>query len=154
MPLDLFSSASSDAPAVAVREARRLHRAARSNALPTALPVLRRLLVASVLTGMSLPQLHRMRGTVQRKHLLRLLALEAGHADWPAYRNALRQASPQDLLALGVRSRTWSTLNAWFADDVQASRLARAQGGHAVRVGPHTVVLSSTVAQRLLDGQP
>ncbi|MCB2034182.1 MAG: hypothetical protein KDF57_13060, partial [Ottowia sp.] len=66
MPLPDSSSTPFDAAPLVLREARRLHRAARSDQLSTALPVLRRLIAEGVLAGTSLPQLHRARHTVQR----------------------------------------------------------------------------------------
>jgi hypothetical protein len=152
MPSPLASSVVPNAPALVLREARRLHRAARSDHLSAALPVLRRLIKAGVLLGISLPELHRARGTVQRKHVLHLLALEAGHPSWEHYRPALRQAQPHDLLALRLHARGWATLNTWFPSEAAARAAMQGRAGRLVRVGQQAVWLAPTAQQALQGG--
>lgn len=134
-----------------LREARRLHRAATSDALSNALPVLRRLLAARAIPAGSLPQLFHQRATVQRKHVLRMLAFEAGHESWEAYSRVLPGLDPETValsLALphgagaGAGAGTGTgTLKLWFAGEAQARRYAATHGGRALRVGRQAVVL-------------
>ena len=130
-----------------LREARRLHRAATSDALSNALPVLRRLLAARAIPAGSLPQLFHQRATVQRKHVLRMLAFEAGHNSWEAYSRVLPGLDPEAValsLALphGAGAGTGTgTLKLWFAGEAQARRYAATHGGRALRVGRQAVVL-------------
>ncbi|HPK33801.1 hypothetical protein [Ottowia sp.] len=152
MPLPDSSSTPFDAAPLVLREARRLHRAARSDQLSTALPVLRRLIAEGVLAGTSLPQLHRARHTVQRKHLLRLLAAEAGHTSWEAWRPALRHALPQDLLHLRLHGS--GTFNTWFATEDEARRAMHGREGRLVRVGWHAVWLAPGSLQALQGAGP
>lgn len=69
--------------------ARQLHHAAISDSLRESLPVLRRILATHTLRDLSLPQLFQQRVIIQRKHLLRTLAIEAGYPSWEHYSRAL-----------------------------------------------------------------
>ena len=143
MPFEApLSPLPTEAATLALREARRLQRAARADALSSSLPVLRRLIAAQVLTGTSLPSLHRSRHIVQRKHLLRLLAVEAGSGDWASYRAALRQAEPDEQLRLHFHAYGAATFNPWFASEAEAQRMAPLIGGRVLRVGAHALVLT------------
>jgi hypothetical protein len=122
--------------------ARRLHKAATSDALALSLPVLRRLLATQTLRGCSLPALHRERSRVQRKHVLRMLAIEAGHESWEAYRGALATQSPEDLEHFDLIRPTVGYPNLWFSTPEQAAAHAAAHGGRMVRVGRQAVVVS------------
>ncbi|MCB1890258.1 MAG: hypothetical protein KDH20_21820 [Rhodocyclaceae bacterium] len=125
-----------------LREARRLQRAARSDHLSQSLPVLRRLLRSRSITAASLPELHRHRETVRRKHILCMLAREAGQPGWEAYRPWLESqrgdAPPEhfDVLRVGA-----GHLNLWFSTPEQARQHAACHGGRAVAVGAQGVVL-------------
>ena len=112
-----------------LREAKRLHRAATSDALSEALPVLRRLLAARAVPACPLQALFRDRASLQRKHVLRMLAFEAGHASWEAYSQALAQVlhdagrlqavldnlPPQDFGLTPMESVRPSMVSAWFS---------------------------------------
>jgi hypothetical protein len=124
-----------------LREAKRLHRAATSDALSTALPVLRRLLAAGALPCATLPELYRRRQAVQRKHILRTLAVEAGFGNWESYRPSLAGNDAALLAQLAVQESGGSHLNLWFSDEAQAQAYAAVHGGRAVRVGQQAVVL-------------
>ncbi|MEY4749487.1 MAG: hypothetical protein RIQ60_1701 [Pseudomonadota bacterium] len=124
-----------------LREARRLHKAATSGQLATSLPILRRLLASQVLTGISLPELSRQSALVQRKHLLRLLAIEAGHASWEDYRRALDTLCADQLEHFDIAHQGAGHLNLWFSTLAEAQAHAAEQGGRAVRVGQQAVVL-------------
>ncbi|MBL8346893.1 MAG: hypothetical protein JNN03_15745 [Rubrivivax sp.] len=126
-----------------LREAKRLHRAATTNSPAEALPVLRRLLAASVVTAATLPSLFRARATVQRKHVLQALAREAGYRCWEDYRRELPLLDPEQVRQVASLQRGTSTLKLWFPDEPEAMRFAAEHGGHAVRIGRQAVVLPS-----------
>lgn len=127
--------------ALVLREARRLHRAAASDSPSVSLPVLRRILAAAAVPAQSLPALFRARDTVQRKHVLRTLAVEAGHPSWEAYSRALPLVDVQHLQQALSAEQGTASLKLWFPSEDQARRHAAEQGGHAVRVGRQGVVL-------------
>ena len=124
-----------------LRTAKRLHRAATSQSTADSLPVLRRLLAANVLTGTSLPQLNRERDGIQRKHLLRLMALEAGHESWETYRAALLNMPPEDVQHFDILRQKAGYPNLWFSTPDQARAHATRHGGKVVHVGAQAVVL-------------
>ncbi len=137
-----------------LREARRLHRAAASGALSEALPILRRLLATRAVTDRSLPGLFHARGTVQRKHVLRALAREAGYASWEDYRHALPHIDVSHLQQLASVQCGTSVLKLWFSDTSAARRFAAEQGGQAVRVGVQAVVLPAAPSDAAEAGPP
>lgn len=122
--------------------AKKLQRAALADELSISLPVLRRLLAAKVLVGISLPQLQRRRNLVQRKHLLQLLALEAGFASWETYRAALVHMAPEQLPHFDLFKRQQGYPNHWFASLEEAQDYAWEHGGRAVAVGGQAVVIA------------
>jgi hypothetical protein len=127
-----------------LREAKKLHRAAISESLADSLPILRRLLGAQVIRDMTLPELSRQRHMVQRKHVLRALAIEAGYSGWEAYRGALIGMGPDTLQPFDVLRRTAGYPNLWFSSVEAAESYAVEHGGHAVRVGQQAVILMET----------
>ncbi len=124
-----------------LREAKRLHRAATSDSLSQALPVLRRFLNAGATPIASLPDLFRQRHGLQRKHVLRLLAMEAGYSSWEAYRPALSQLTANQFEHLAVSETGFAHLNLWFASEVDALAFVSENGGRVVRVGQQAVVM-------------
>ena len=137
-----------------LREAKRLHRAAASGPLSEALPILRRLMATRAVTDRSLPGLFRARCTVQRKHVLRALAREAGYASWEDYRRALPHLDISQLEQLASVQRGTAVLKLWFSDTSAARRFAAEQGGQAVRVGVQAVVLPAAPSEAAEAGQP
>ncbi|MBL8459537.1 MAG: hypothetical protein JNM92_09270 [Zoogloea sp.] len=137
-----------------LREAKRLHRAAASGPLSEALPILRRLMATRAVTDRSLPGLFRARCTVQRKHVLRALAREAGYASWEDYRHALPHLDISQLEQLASVQRGTAVLKLWFSDTSAARRFAAEQGGQAVRVGVQAVVLPAAPSEAAEAGQP
>ncbi len=124
-----------------LREAKRLHRAAASDALSEALPVLRRLLAARAVPAYPLQALFRDRASLQRKHVLRMLAFEAGHASWEAYSQALSSLDSQSVvLSVAVR-RSTAVLKHWFVGEQQAAQFASTHGGLVTRVGQEGAVV-------------
>lgn len=124
-----------------LREARKLHHAAQSASLDKSLPVLRRILNSHTLDGLSLPELHRRREMVQRKHILRTLAIEAGFASWEAYRPALASIPASQLTHIDQLWREAGYLNSWFSTFEEALAHAAAHGGRALRLGRQGVVV-------------
>ncbi|MBB5352797.1 hypothetical protein HNR46_003045 [Haloferula luteola] len=124
--------------------AKRLHREALHGPPAAALPVLRRLLQSGVIRHLSLPEFFHQRTLVRRKHLLEMLALEAGHSHWTDYRKVLECHHTAgddhfDLLAPGM-----SSLNSWFATFEEAQAFAQWHGGRCARHGRQGVVFPST----------
>lgn len=125
-----------------LREAKKLHRAAISTSLATSLPVLRRLLSTQAIHGISLPELSRCRDIVQRKHVLRALAVEAGYSSWDEYRAALTEMEPKALQQFDVLRRMLGYPNLWFSSMAEAEGHAATHGGQAIRVGRQALVFS------------
>tara|TARA_R110002096_G_scaffold4501_26_gene21233 strand:+ start:9024 stop:9470 length:447 start_codon:yes stop_codon:yes gene_type:complete len=123
-----------------LREAKKLHRAATSDSLANSLPVLRRLLSTQVFHGISLPELSRRRGDVQRKHVLRALAIEAGFPGWKEYRDALVGKEPKALLPFDVLRSRFGYPNLWFSSPEEAESHAAEHGGRTMQVGQQAVV--------------
>jgi len=142
MPASPSPSQSSSAADLLRAEARRLHRQLTDGALSSALPVLRRLQRAGVLPPERLPVLYAARQTVQRKHLLRLLALEAGFDSWEACARALQTLDPQVLAPMLAAERGTAELKLWFAEPAQAHAHALLHGGQAVALRGQGVVLT------------
>jgi len=121
--------------------ARRLHKAARSESLALSLPVLRRVLASGTLRDISLPALRRNPGVLQRKHVLRTLAAEAGYSSWEAYRLALGGMAPAELAHFDLIRPIVGYPNLWFSTLAEALAYAREHGGRAVQVGRQAVVV-------------
>jgi hypothetical protein len=135
------SEAAGTAANTVLHEARTLHRAANSDSLSRSLPVLRRLLASGVLHGLALPELHRRRDTVQRKHILRMLAMEAGFGSWEAYRPALTRMTVAQLPHFDLARRDAGYPNHWFSSLEEAQAHAALHGGRVMTVGKQAVVL-------------
>ena len=121
--------------------AKQLHRAATSDSLRASLPVLRRILATQTLRDLSLPQLYKQRDRVQRKHLLRTLAIEAGYASWEHYSQALPGMAIDQLPHLDLLHAAGYP-NLWFSTRAQAQTYATAHGGAVLSVGAQAVVLT------------
>lgn len=133
------------APSAAVnhvlRIAKQLHRAATSESLAQALPVLRRLLDSGTLNGLSLPELHRRRQSIQRKHILRMLAIEAGHPSWEIYKPVLANKATDELDHFDIIRRQAGYPNLWFSSLAEAQQYATQHGGRALPVRHQAVVI-------------
>lgn len=135
-------AAQPSAAAAVLSLARKLHRLATSDSLANSLPVLRRVLSSQTLAGLSLAQLWRQRAMVQRKHLLRTLAVEAGFPNWEHYCRELRQMRTEALAHFDVQQARAGQLNLWFSSAAQAKAHAREFGGCVASVGLQAVVLA------------
>lgn len=128
-----------------LRHAKQLHRTATSGAVSASLPILRRLLAAKVLDGMSLPELHRARQLVRRKHILRTLAIEAGYPAWEQYRSVLTTLRPEQLEHFDILRPSKGYPNLWFSSLDEAQQHVDRHGGQPVRVGRQAVVFGGEV---------
>jgi len=125
---------------LALRQARTLHRAAKTGTLTQAMPAIRRAHNAGVFAELALSALYRQRHLLQRKHFLRTLAVEAGFANWEAYLPTLRSQPPQDF-AHYTSGREYGYPNAWFSTHAQAAAFAQARGGKVVYYGQQAMVV-------------
>ncbi|HCX83276.1 MAG: hypothetical protein A3E00_07965 [Curvibacter sp. RIFCSPHIGHO2_12_FULL_63_18] len=124
---------------LALRQARLLHRAAQTGTLTQALPALRRAHSAGLFSELSLSSLYRQRHLLQRKHFLRTLAAEAGHASWAEYLPTLRAQAAHDF-AHYTTGREYGYPNAWFSTHAEAAAYAAEHGGKVVRYGQQAMV--------------
>jgi hypothetical protein len=138
---------STEAARLVLGMARRLHKAALSESLTLSLPVLRRVLATQALHGISLPALSRNRKMVQRKHILRTLAVEAGYSSWETYRQTLSRMAASELKHYDLIRPTAGYPNLWFSTAEQAAEHAALHGGLALSVGGQGVVLRSSNEQ-------
>ncbi|MFC3154206.1 hypothetical protein [Gilvimarinus japonicus] len=127
-----------------LREAKRPQRAACSGDLADCLPVLRRLLAQRVFTGVTLPQLRRRQGLVQRKHTLQLLALEAGYSCWAECRRALETLPAERAEQYHLASRYAGYPNHWFSSLQEAKAFASQHGGYPLAYGRQGVVVPAS----------
>lgn len=131
---------------LALRQARLMHRAAQTGPVLTALPALRRAHAAGIRPELSLSALFQVRQSLQRKHFLRTLAVEAGFADWEQWVPQLRHWPAQDLITRGLVPLSLLDAevpypNAWFSTAQEAQAWAQAHGGQVVQHGTQAMVL-------------
>jgi hypothetical protein len=136
------SSSSDTAALLVLRTAKRLHKAALSAAPSQSLPVLRRVLATGSLRELSLPELHKNRTLVRRKHILRTLAVEAGHVSWETYRDALVTMRADELPHFDLVRSQAGYPNLWFASVTEAQAHAARHGGRVMAVGAQAVVFT------------
>ncbi|MBI1195371.1 MAG: hypothetical protein GC138_05970 [Gammaproteobacteria bacterium] len=138
---DFSRSGPASAVVFLLREAKKLHKAARSDSLAQALPVLRRLISSNTFRGLSLPDLHRRRAIVQRKHILCMLALEAGYDCWAEYRTAISGLSTDEVVHFDIVRKDMGYPNLWFSSSAEADAYSAEHGGRVVSVGRQAVVI-------------
>ncbi|MDP2571716.1 hypothetical protein Q8W40_05960 [Vibrio penaeicida] len=126
-----------------LHEARMLHRAAKSGSVSRSLPALRRLHAAGVCYGVSVSGLYQQRETLQRKHFLRMLAIEAGYSSWEKYKPVLLAPPEHATKTRHFDEKCVSTLNLWFSSEQQAQEYAEQHGGDVLKYGHQAVVLPS-----------
>lgn len=118
-------------------EAKKSHKACKSSSLSDALPILRRLLASKVLVDISLPELHKTREIIQRKHLFLMFARESGYSSWAKFKQVitLSAQSGQVLLPsrLELKNAGYPTL--WFASLIEAEEYALQHAGRVIVVG-------------------
>lgn len=142
------SSPATDTLDRVLHHARRLHRAARSASISAAMPVVRRIHAAGLFPHLRVAGLYRARASLQRKHVLRMLAVEAGHASWEAYRDVLPGLSPEAVSPWHVAERLSAGLNLWFPNEAEA-RAALGDAVTLLKYG-HQVVVDGEQAERVL----
>ena len=123
------------------KEARRLHRASVSGSLADALPVLRRLIASASIHDLTLPELNRQRETIRRKHILRMLAFEAGYSSWENYRKELGNLRSDELRHFEIISKNAGSPNCWYSSFEEAQEHAAQHGGRPIRLGKQGVVV-------------
>lgn len=122
-----------------LHHARRLHRAARSASISAAMPVVRRIHAAGLFPDLRVAGLYRARASLQRKHVLRMLAIEAGHASWEAYRAVLPTLPPEAIVPWHVSEHLAAGLNIWFSNEAEA-RAALGDSVTLLRFGTQVAV--------------
>lgn len=123
------------------RHARRLLRAAHADA-SHALPVLRRIRAAGAIPEHSLIELYAGREGVRLKHVLNMLAIELGYADWGACKRDIdgRDTALLDALRLDAGLFGDFATN-WFPDEPAARAWQAEHGGYVVRYGRQAVAI-------------
>ncbi len=124
-----------------LRRAKRLHKDARSDSKAKALPILRRLIASKALTNLSLVDLYRDRSVIQRKHLLRMLAVEMGYSGWEVCRAELATMTMDEVNHYDLQSRNMGYPNRWFSSLAEARAYAAEHGGKPISVGDQAVIV-------------
>ena len=139
----ISSSVSSVSNSDYLREhARRSLRHVRDGDASAAMPVLRRFLAAKVTRAERLADLHAIRGELQLKHLLSMLAAELGYLNWDACKLDI-DAQPGaviDRYRLDAGAFNDFEKN-WFANEREARDWQRDHGGYIVRYGEQAVAI-------------
>ncbi|RJG38607.1 hypothetical protein [Motilimonas pumila] len=128
--------------------ARKLHRAAKNGAISEALPAIRRLHAAGASPLEKVSDIYHSRHQLQRKHFLRMLALEAGFSSWQTYLPTLKRL-PDDSPSQNIMAHNGehiAKLNLWFATQQQAQDYAQTHGGQAFSYGHQGVVVTAQEA--------
>lgn len=141
-PVNFSLSTEHAAVELVLRQAKRCQRLANTGSISAALPILRRLINAGAVAETSLSVLFRQRATLQRKHFLRMLALEAGFSSWELLRPHLLTLGAAELAQLQWRENGAGKLNVWFSSPELAAQYVQEQGGKFITVGTQAVVMS------------
>jgi len=134
-------AAKDDATRAVLGIAKKLHRAATAESLAVSLPVLRRILATATLRDISLTELRRRKQIIQRKHILMMLAIEAGFPNWEKYRKTLDTMTPAEIRHFDLVQREAGYPNLWFSTAEEAQQHAAEKGGVALQVGQQGVVV-------------
>lgn len=126
-----------------LREAKKLHKAAKSESLSRSLPILRRLISSNTLTNISLVELRNKTTLIQRKHILQMLAYETGYSNWASYRQAVESNQAENIDHYSFSLRKVGYPNLWFASFNEAESYAQTHGGNPVQVGHQAVVIKA-----------
>jgi hypothetical protein len=126
-----------------LREANKLHKTVKTGSLSQSLPILRRLITSKTLTQLSLPELRNKPDIVQRKHLLQMLAHEAGYSSWASYKHALETADSEHDEHYSLALQHAGYPNLWFSSLNEAEEYVKHHGGKPVAVGRQAVVIVS-----------
>jgi hypothetical protein len=104
-------------------------------------------LTAGALPATTLPDLFRRRQAVQRKHVLRTIAFEAGCESWEEYRPALARVNARQVEHLSLLEQGPANLRLWFSSESEAIQSVAEHGGRAVRAGVQAVVLPASTPE-------
>ncbi|OEE60194.1 hypothetical protein A1OK_11970 [Enterovibrio norvegicus FF-454] len=124
-----------------LREAKFLQKAAQSDSLAQSLPVLRRLLESKIFTDITLPELKRHSASIQRKHLLHMLAAENGWSCWADFKKIVSAAPKGTLLPYSTERLDAGYLVQWFSSVSEAQRYTEQHSGKVVKVGSQAAVV-------------
>lgn len=122
--------------------ARRLLRHAREGDTSAAMPVLRRLLAARITRAERLADLHAIRGELQLKHLLAMLAAELGYASWDVCQADIDAQAGAIIDRYRLDAGAFNDFEKnWFANEREAREWQREHGGYIVRYGEQAVAI-------------
>ena len=124
-------------------EAKKLHKATKSESLSNVLPVLRRLLNSKVLIDISLPELKSQTEMIQRKHLLQLLAFENGYSSWADLKRTIgvKAKSGELLLPYSIELKNAGYPTLWFSTLNEAQEYNIQHAGKVLAIGEQAVWL-------------
>ena len=128
-------------------KAKKLLNCARSDAKSSSLPVLRRLISSKVFRTVKLSDLFQHRQHIQRKHLLQLLALEAGFSDWAALKANYKELSADRLPKDSSRLFEIGYPNLWFPSHREAADYIAEFGGELIPQGEQAVVVPHSLKE-------
>jgi hypothetical protein len=134
---------SSVSNSVYLREhARRLLRHAREGGTAASMPVLRRLLAASVTPAARLADLNAIRESLQLKHLLAMLAVELGYTGWDACKRDIDTQTAARIDRYRFDAGAFNDFEKnWFASEAEALEWQRGNGGYIVRYAEQAVAI-------------
>lgn len=124
-----------------LREAKKLHKASRSESISKSLPVLRRLIASKVLINISLLELRKNQTLVKRKHILHMLAYEAGYCSWTEYKQIVEIPHEKNVEHYAISLGEAGYPNLWFSTLKDAENYAVLNGGNPIPVGEQAVVI-------------
>ena len=122
-------------------KAKKLLKSAHSDAKSSSLPILRRLINSHVFRNVQLPDLYRHRQQIQRKHVLQLLALEAGFSDWAGLKSNYKDLSADQLALDPGRLFEFGYPNLWFRNHKEAREYVARHGGQLITQGLQAMVV-------------
>jgi len=125
-----------------LRTAKILHRITKNGSISQIMPVIRRLHVADIFYGTALSQLFKERLTLQRKHFLRLLAIESGYKSWEALKPALEEKLHANIKEPFTNTANdTSVMKIWCSSESEAKDYVAKNGGEVIRYGDQAMVL-------------
>jgi len=125
-----------------LRTAKILHRITKNGSISQIMPIIRRLHTADIFYGKALSQVFKERLILQRKHFLRLLAIESGYKNWETLKPALESAQPLHIAEsfTDIVNDT-SVMKIWCSSELEAKNYVAVNGGEVVQYGDQAMVL-------------
>lgn len=125
-----------------LRTAKILHRITKNGSISQAMPIIRRLNAADIFYGKALSQIFKERLTLQRKHFLRLLAIESGYKSWEEFKPALESAQPLHVAeSFTDIANDTSVMKIWCSSELEAKNYVAVNGGEVLQYGDQAMVL-------------